>query len=159
MKYFLFLLLSCISNDAICQKTSIICGKVRSSEKFTINFYEPINGYFNYVFLDTTVANSSLITGVDSIYKKINVTQPSFVTIYFTNANNEFITSANVLISPGDSLHIDCDLNRDDSNSIIYTGNNAMGQKLFNEINFQPYNKFIPVFDALDRLPGIKTHW
>ncbi len=151
MKYVLVYLFSIATLNAVSQKPAIICGKVRSPGKFIIHFYEPINGYPNYSFFDSTATNSSLVDGVDSIYKIINVERPSFVSIYFTDEENKFITRGDVLITPGDSLHILCDLNQDDSNSIIYSGSNAMGQKLFNEIDFQPFNKYIPVFDALDR--------
>ena len=120
-------------------------------------FYEPTNGFYNVSFSDTLKLNSTLINGVDSIYKIVNIDQPSFVIIYFTTSNNEFITRSEVLISPGDSLHLQCDLTHIDSHSFIYSGSNAMGQRLFNEINFQPYNKFIPVFDALDKLPNNKN--
>lgn len=157
MKYVLFCLLNLVDSNIFSQKTSIICGKVKSADKFIIHFYEPINGFHNVSFLDTSKLNNTLINGVDSIYKIINADQPSFVNIYFTTENKEFITRSDVLISPGDSLHIECDLTSNDSHSIIYTGSNAMGQKLFNEINFQPYNKFIPVFDALDKLPNNKN--
>jgi thiol-disulfide isomerase/thioredoxin len=139
------------------ENETIICGKIKSVDKFIVNFYEPIHGYYNIAFLDTNVNNRSLINGIDSIHKIIDIDQPSFITIYFTNEKKEFISRSDVLMFPGDSLHLNIDLTKDDLNSFVYSGDNSIGQKLFNEINFQPFNKFIPVFDILDKLPNDKN--
>jgi hypothetical protein len=149
-----FLTLVCIKSSS--QTKSIICGKVKSNGKFFINFYEPINGYYNVAFFDTSKQNSALVNTTDSVYKSIQLDKPSFIKIYFRDENNQFITTSDLLLFPGDSLHINFDLTVNNPNAIQYEGSNAMGQKLFNEINYQPYNKFIPLFDALDRLPANK---
>jgi thiol-disulfide isomerase/thioredoxin len=157
MKFIAGLLLSFLSIAATAQLKTIVCGNIISQEKFLINFYEPINGYYNIAFFDTTNQNISLVKGTDSVYKSFQLENPSFVEVYFKKSNGQFITLCDLLLFPGDSLHINCDLSFDNPNSFVYSGSNAMGQKLFNEINFQPYTKFIPVFDALDRLPSNKN--
>ncbi len=138
--------------------TSIICGTIKSSGKFNVNIYEPVFGFYNLAFFDSSSSNSCLINGTDSLRKIIHLDYPSFIAIYFTDEKKQFITRSDILLFPGDSIHLNFDLNHDDFNSVIYGGNNSMGQKLFNEINFQPYNKFIPVFDALDKLPKNKNN-
>lgn len=136
---------------------AIICGKIISKNNFIIKIFEPIYGYYNIGFLDTTSHNSSLINCSDSICKILNIDKPVFITLYITNEKKQFITRADLLVFAGDSVHLVIDLmNPDDINSITYSGNNSEGQKLFNAINFQPYDKFIPVFDALDKLPENK---
>ncbi len=157
-RFFIILILLLLSKNIQSQnKKTIICGKINPSGKFIINIYEPIYGYYNIAFLDTSSLNSSLINHDDSIFKSININHPSFITIYFRNENKEFLISSDVLLFPGDSIHFNFDLNHSGATSIKYGGSNAMGQKLFNEINFQPYNKFIPVFDVLDKLPENKN--
>ena len=153
MKYLIHFFSLVIWSDGISQVNAIICGKVKSQDKFSITFYQPINGYYNVAFFDTLKQNSSLVNGTDSIYKIIQLEKPSFIKIYFRDANNQFITTSDLLIFPGDSLHINFDLNVASSKAMEYEGTNAKGQQLFNEINYQPYNKFIPVFDVMDMLP------
>ena len=157
MKIIFGFLITFLHTSGFAQTNSIVCGKIISNEKFFINFYEPINGYYNLAFFDTTKQNSSLINGTDSVYKSFNLQNPSFVKVYFKDSKNQFLTLCDLLLFPGDSLHINFDLSIDNPNSFVYSGSNAMGQKLFNEINFQPYNKFIPVFDVLDKLPSNKN--
>ena len=156
LKFILITFFYFFSSNIQGKNKSIICGKINSPDKFIVHIYEPIHGYYNIAFLDTTSLNSSLLNSNDSLYKIINIDHPAFVTVYITNEKKEFISRIDVLMFPGDSLHLNIDLSHDDINSITYGGNNSMGQKLFNEINFQPYNKFIPVFDVLDKLPNNK---
>lgn len=141
------------SNTVLGQMRTIICGKVKSTNKFIVNIYEPIYGYNNIAFFDSSSNNSSLINKTDSIFEIINIDEPAFVTLYFTTPEKEFITRSDVLMFPGDSLHLHFDLSNEEANGITYGGSNAMGQKLFNEINYSPVNKFILVFDILDKLP------
>lgn len=155
--FFILILFFLSKNIQSQNKKTIICGKINPSGKFIINIYEPIYGYYNIAFLDTSSLNSSLINHNDSIFKSINIDHPSFITIYFRNENKEFLTRSEVLLFPGDSIHFNFDLNHSGANAIKYGGSNAMGQKLFNEINFEPYNKFIPVFETLDKLPENKN--
>ncbi|MEO6233367.1 MAG: redoxin family protein [Ferruginibacter sp.] len=138
------------------QNHSVICGKVKSGGKYLINFYEPINGFYNLAFFDSTKQNSSLTNTADSFYKSISLVNPSFVNVYFRDQNEKFITRTDLLLFPGDSLHLDINLDVDNPTAFSYEGSNASGQKLFNEINYQPYDKFVPIFDALDKLPGNK---
>ncbi len=145
-----------IFSIGLCQSKSVVCGKIKSSEDFIVHIYEPVNGFYNMVFFDSTKKNSVLINGKDSIFKAINIDKPAFVTVYFTTGQNEFISRSDILLFPGDSVHLYFDLDSNNQNSTIYSGDNWSGQKLFNEINYYPYNKFIPVFDALDKLPENK---
>lgn len=151
----IFLILSCFT--CFSQKTAIICGKIKSTQKFILHIYEPIHGYNNIVSFDTAKENSFLVNGIDSFYKVVEIDNPSFVKIYFTNQNKNFITLSDLLLFQGDSVHVNFDLKEDTPNSAEYSGSNATGQKLFNEINFQPINKYIPIYDILDELPGNKT--
>jgi hypothetical protein len=151
---FLSLIFFCLcSKNLLAQKRSIICGNVKSTSKFIVHIYEPIYGYNNIAFFDSSSVNSSLINKTDSIFKVVNLEKPAFIKVYFTTPAKEFITLSDVLMFPGDSVHLDFDLSNDGADGILYGGNNAMGQKLFNEINYNPVNKFIPVFDILDKLP------
>lgn len=149
----------CIFSYGTCQEKAIVCGKIKSPRDFIAHIYEPVNGYSNLVFFDSSETNSVLINGKDSLYKSITVDKPVFITIYFTTDKDEFLTRNDILVFPGDSIHLDFDLNKPDESSVVYSGDNWMGNKLFNEINFVPYNKFIPVFDALDSLPGNKENF
>jgi len=157
MKYtfIFFFILICIRS--VGQKKTVICGSIKSSEKFILHFYEPLNGYYNSVFFDTTKVNSSLVNGIDSFYKVINIDVPSFIKIYFTTEDEIFITAKEVLLFPSDSLNVAFDITIGSQNSAMYSGSNAAAQKLFNEINSQPINKFLPVYDLLDRLPENKN--
>ena len=154
MKAIFAILVFLAQYESKAQNNTLVCGKVKSDKKYLINFYEPINGFYNLAFFDSSKQNGAIINGTDSFYKSLSLTKPAFVNIYFRDENEQFITRNEVLLFPGDSLHLSIDLSVDSPNSTKYAGDNAKGQQLFNEINFQPYNKFIPIFDALDRLPG-----
>jgi thiol-disulfide isomerase/thioredoxin len=152
----LFLVVSIITGKLFAQKNTVICGNVNSAQSFIVSIYSPINGYHNLAFVDTTNRNSALVNGKDSIYKTIKLDAPSFVCIRFENENKDFIHRTDLLLFPGDSVNLHFNLAFDGPDWAAYRGSNAAGQKLFNEINYQPYPKFIPVFDALNRLPGNK---
>lgn len=156
MKKLILYLIIFISITCYGQSKTIICGNIESSKKFILHFYEPLNGYYNSAFADSTKINSALVSNTDSFYKVVNINVPSFIKIYFTDIDNNFLSLSDVLLFPGDSLHINYNIDFDTPNSAKYTGNNAAAQKLFNEINFQPSNKFLPVYDLLDLLPLYK---
>ncbi len=152
----LFLSLVAIPVLSIAQKKTIICGKVNTSQDFIINIYTPLNGFYNLPFIDTTVSNSAIINGKDSIYKSIDIDEPAFIYIVFKTAKKQFIQAANVLLFPGDSVNLHCNIAMDGSSFFNYRGSNAPGQKLFNEINYKRYEIYQPIFDALNALPGNK---
>lgn len=108
--------------------TSIIFGTIKSSGKFNVNIYKPVFGFNNLAFFDSSASNSCLINGTDSIREIININYPSFITIYFRDEKKQFITRSDILLFPGDSIHLNFDLNHYGFNSIIYGGNNSMGQ-------------------------------
>ncbi len=157
MKFiFLAICLSLITIPLTAQKRTIICGKVKSSEKFIINILEPTNGYYNLYYVDTFKKNN-LLVGKDSIYKPVKLDNPAFFCIRFTDENKNFISRFDVLLFPGDSLNLHFDLNISGPDCAKYKGSNASGQALFNAINYQPADKFIPVLNGLNGLPANKN--
>lgn len=157
MKQFFILFLIIVSVNSFGQTRAVITGKVKHTDKFFVNIYEPVNDYFNMSFFDSSKENSVLVNGSDSIYKSLNLTFPTFIKIYFLDINKQPFSVSDILVCPGDSIHIEINTNFDSANSYKYSGNNAMGQKIFNEINFSPINKFIPAFNILDELPKNKN--
>ena len=153
MKYALSIIYFITSIQLSAQRNSIICGRINANQKYVANIYEPVNGYYNEALLDTTSENSIVISGTDSFYKSIILKSPAFIPIIFYNTSKGFINRSDILIFPGDSINIHFDLQVNTSGWATYNGNNRLGQKLFNEINYIPYNKFIPLFAALNRLP------
>ena len=153
MKFFIVFIFTSINLSVHCQNKIIICGKIKSQKKWNINIYEPINGYYNLASFNMPGDTVKIIDS-DSIHKIIKLDSPSFVEIYFKNDKDQFLTLTNLLLFPGDSIHLNIDLTYDSPNAIQYHGSNAKGQTLFNEINYDPYEKYIPVFDALDKLPS-----
>lgn len=146
-------ILSFFALQVYCQKNTILCGKVTSDKPFIIQIFEPLNGYHNITYIDTLPVNNALINAKDSIYKSIKISSPTFINILFKYSDTEFINRADVLIFPGDSVNMHFNLNIQNLTWIDFKGSNAAGQKLFNEINYEPYPKFIPIFEALNRLP------
>ncbi len=149
MKQFFILSLILVSLCSFGQTTAVITGKVKHSDKFCVNIYEPIAGYFNYSFFDSSKKNSVLVNGSDSIYKMLSLALPTFIKIYFLDKNNQPFSVSDILVCPGDSIHLEINLNVDSANAYKYSGSNALGQKIFNEINFSPIDKFIPTFNIL----------
>ena len=153
-KYILsiFFLISVLNLSA--QKKTVICGKVKSDGNFLVQFFEPVNGYHNSFYSDTTIKNSVLINNKDSIYKVVKIDKPSFICVRFETESKVFINRTDVLVFPGDSLNLHFDLSIQNPDWVLYRGSNAVGQKLFNEINYNPGSKFEPFFEILNKLPG-----
>jgi thiol-disulfide isomerase/thioredoxin len=135
------------------QKRTVICGAVKANGKFIVNLYEPINGYYNSFYDDTTATNSVLVNGRDSIFKAVKIDRAAFYCIRFTDERGVFMNRIDVLMLPGDSLNLHFDLRLGNPAWVRYKGTNAAGQFLFNQINYAPYDKFVPVLTALSKLP------
>ena len=155
MKFsFSVVVLILLTTNLMARQRTVICGHVKTDGKFNINIYEPVNGYYNLFYDDTTANNSALINGKDSIYREVSIDRPSFLCIRFTDGKGIFLNRIDVLLFPGDSLNLHFNLALGNPGWVQYSGANAAGQYLFNQINLVPYNKFIPVFNTFGRLPG-----
>jgi thiol-disulfide isomerase/thioredoxin len=135
---------------------AILFAKVKSSNNFIVNIYEPINGFYSSCLIDTTPITSKLIGGMDSIHKVIKIEKPSFIDIIFSDSMGHSMKRSSILMFSGDSVCLDVNLNENDSEWIAYSGNNAAGHTLFTKINRNPYDKFIPLFEILKSLPKEK---
>jgi len=135
------------------QNKATIIASVVTTNDYSVNFYEPINGYYNINNIETKkIDNIPLSNSNNHINKEIFIEKPSVLSNYFMNAKKtEFINRCEVLLMPGDSINIEFNLQIDGPNWAKYTGANAEGHKLFNKINYVPIEKFTGIFNALDQ--------
>lgn len=154
MKFSIIFFISIVffSLDGQSKPLSSITCSIRSSEPYVVKFYQPYFGYYNSNNLDTSQENEILIEK-DSISTRIQVIYPSFVSLVFLKQNKEFIGRTNFLVLPGDSIHIHFDLDINNKLWATFSGSNAAGNNLFEQINFNPYTKFIPVIKKVEGLP------
>lgn len=134
------------------QNNVIVCGKFASHLKFKVKIYEPINGYYNMSFYSTCNPNNYIVNNLDSFYFKSRIDSAVTIRCYITNDKDIFITKSEIVLFPKDSVHLNIDLDKDIKESITYTGSNAAGQKLFNDINYDPLLKYQKVIDRLSVL-------
>jgi thiol-disulfide isomerase/thioredoxin len=133
----------------------IITGKFIASEAIKIKIYEPINGYFNVAQYPTI--DNCIIDNSDSFYYKTQTNGPITLLVYITTLKNLFVEKSIIIAFPNDSIHITMLLEDVNKNSLHYSGSNAQGQKLMNDIEYDPVSKYLPIFEILDRLKENKT--
>lgn len=131
------------------QKTVIVCGKFTPHINIKIKIYEPILGYYNMSFYSTCNPNNYIVNNLDSFYFKSKIDSAVTIRCYITNDKDIFITKSEIVLFPNDSVHLNIDLDKDIRESIKYTGSNALGQKLFNDINYDPIFKYQKVINRL----------
>ena len=150
-KSFLFLIfLTLLSNYAIAYKTSVICGRFNKEIKFEIQIFKPIKNYYNTFFLNPE-KNNQLKIFSDSFYFETNLPFPSTFLIQITDTNKIYLAKSNLIILPGDSVHIDIDLSSVNAN-IFYSGSNYEGNKLNNEIDYYSFEKFKKIKKIIDEI-------
>jgi thiol-disulfide isomerase/thioredoxin len=131
------------------QSKVVICGKFTAPVKIKVQMYEPIYGYDNMSFYSTYSPNNHIVNNSDSFYFKSIIDSAVTITCYITDDKDIFLTKAELVLFPKDSIHLDIDLNKKKREEIVYTGSNAAGQYLFNDINYDPVFKYQKVFDRL----------
>ena len=146
-----------IQLNAHSQVSTIITGSVQSTTKFKVFIYEPIESYCNIFEYDPNRDNSrASATLKNDFYKKIILSQPTFVLIRFATEHNSPYKRADILLMPGDSVHIECNPFVDDSSWLQFSGSNKDGNNLFAKKEFSLGDKYKPFFDIMDGLPTNK---
>ncbi len=154
MKYFFLIVSLTVLQFVVKSQTrAVITASVITTNDYSVNFYEPINGYYNIDNIETKkIDNIPLRKSNNLIHKEIFIERPSVISIIFMNAQKtEFINRCELLLMPGDSINIDFNLQIDSPKWAKYTGSNAQGHKLFNKINYVPIEKFTGVINTLNQ--------
>lgn len=129
-----------------------VTGEVKGDRPDKLLICSPINGFAN----NALITDESVIT-IDSSGRfrfMLHLNEPCFITI---KIGYEPIW---LLLQPHDSLDIKVDLdsltNQKHNGWLKVSGNNSDGHLHFNEYNFQPYNKLIPIislFESINKKP------
>lgn len=151
-KIFIFVFIIFFDFVGFSQTNVIVCGRLVSKVKLKVKIYEPINGYYNMSFFSTLNPNNYIVNGQDSFHFKSKIDSAVTIRCYITDDKDIFITKSEIVLFPHDSVHLNIDLEKDLRESITYTGSNAAGQKLFNDINYDPVFKYQKVIDRLNSL-------
>lgn len=104
----------------------IINGSLNGYKPFTPVLYVATAAFQSHDLPDTIVADKN---GKFTI--RLNIVKPHIFLIYCEQANGFFVSPA-ILVKPGESHSIQCELTKDseDMNSCVITGPNCQGQKL-----------------------------
>ena len=160
MKYLLLILFhfSFISG-LVAQDNIVVCGSFKTNEKIKIKIYEPILGYYNSSFFSSLDSNNYVQNNTDSFYFKSKTTLPVSLEVYVTSKEDVFITKSILVLFPKDSVHLFLNLINENKESIIYSGSNSAGQKLFNDIDYNPIYKIQGIIDRLNLLKTKKQNF
>ncbi len=153
----LFLLFFAIHYTSFAGSEIIITGRFVANEEIKINIYEPVNGYFNSSHFATN--DNCIINNSDSFYYKTEAKTPITLLLYITTLKNIFVGRSIIIAFPKDSIHINMMLTEVNVNSLQYAGSNAEGQKLMNDIEYEPISKYLPIFEILNRLKESKLNF
>jgi hypothetical protein len=134
------------------QDNIVVCGVFKSNERVKVKIYEPVNGYNNACFYSNLDSNNYVLSNTDSFYFKSNTTIPTTVEVFVTTAEDVFITKSILVLFSNDSVHLQLNFINENVESIVYNGSNNEGQKLFNDINYNPVYKFQGVIERLNTL-------
>lgn len=125
-----------------------ISGKITGNVPDQLFIYSPVNDFAN----NTLIKDETGIT-IDSCGQfrfNLDLNDPCFVTL---KIGYEPIW---LLLQPNDSLNIKINLDSLNGQShhgwLQMTGNNSGGHLFFNEYNFQPYNKLVPITELFESL-------
>lgn len=159
MKFFFFLIILSLSwVVGFSQKEVTICGTFISPVKLKVKFFEPVNGYYNMSFYSNSLSNNYINNNLDSFSFKTKIDSPVTVRCYVTDEKDIFITKSEIVIFPGDSIHLRINLEKKIDKAIQYNGSNSEGHALFNAINYSPVFKYQKVLDRLDTLSLINKN-
>lgn len=147
MKYLLpiFIFLLVLPEKTIANYTSI-CGTFSKEKRVKIKIFSPVNGYYNQFSISDT---QHLYVIADSFHFHTTIENPSTILLYVTDDENNFLTKAVLILFPGDSINLKINLEIDDKAAILYSGDNSAGQKLFNDLDYNPVSKYLPLIDIL----------
>lgn len=125
-----------------------ISGKITGNVPEQHFIYSPINGFAN-----NTLIKDEAVFNIDSCGQfrfTLDLNDPCFVTL---KIGYEPIW---LLLQPNDSLNIKINLDSLNGQShhgwLQMTGNNSSGHLFFNEYNFQPYKKLVPITELFESL-------
>jgi thiol-disulfide isomerase/thioredoxin len=141
-KYLALLLSFLVMNAIKANQVGIVCGKYRSESKIIIKIYEPINDYYKQFFLNTLKSTGNLLLISDSFYFKTTLQEPATFLLYITDDDKNFLTKAVLILFPGDSLNLKIYLDNENAQGITFSGSNSQGHKLFNDLNYNPVDKY-----------------
>lgn len=140
------------------QNNVTICGTIISNGKVKVKVYEPVNGYYNMAAYDIRKTNDFIVKGIsDSFYFNCQAKRPESILVYFTTDDNTFIGKTLLFVFPMDSIHLSINFTNNNKESIIYSNSNAQGQKLFNDINYDPSFKYRGIINLLNHKPLSKN--
>lgn len=160
MKLLTFLIFNLLfTNTIYSQRNSIVCGTFKADQKIKIKIFEPVNEYFNSAFYSNSNDNNYIINSSDSFYYKIKNPAPATLMVYITTDDDIFITKSILALFQKDSIHLSMNLINENQESILYSGSNALGHKLFNDINYNPVFKFQDIIDRLNNLKNNKNNF
>jgi thiol-disulfide isomerase/thioredoxin len=143
----IYLLFFAFNSFAIAGNGVIITGRFLANEAIKIEIYEPIYGYFNTSHISTN--ENCRVINSDSFYYKSETDAPVTLLVFITSKKEVPIEKSIIIAFPGDSIHITMDLTDIGINSLQYGGSNAIGQKLMNDIEYEPVSKYLPIFELL----------
>jgi thiol-disulfide isomerase/thioredoxin len=120
-----------------------IKGKILGWKNEDVSINLPVNGFSNY---NIKIFDYKILLDSNHFFvKSIQIEDPLFVTL---NVGNNVIW---LLLSPNDSLNLQIDIRNisaaPNNSWLIVKGNNAAGQMYFNEFNYYPINKLLPVIN------------
>jgi thiol-disulfide isomerase/thioredoxin len=146
MKYLALILviLFALLNETMANSITTICGKFSKEKKIKLKIFQPVNGYYNQFFMDE---KQDFYISSDSFHYQINISEPATFLLRVTDEENNFLTKAVLILFAGDSLHLEIESLNDDVNAMHYSGDNSKGQKLFNDLEYDPVSKYIPLIE------------
>lgn len=151
--YFLF------ASTLFAQNDIVLCGSFKANKNIKIKIFEPINGYYNASFYSKFDSNNYVMSNKDSFYFKLKTTLPISLEMYITSIEDVFIAKSIIILFPKDSVHLFLNIIDENKDLISYTGSNQIGQKLLNDIDFNPVYKFQGVIDRLNLLKDKKENF
>lgn len=143
MKYVFTITIFCLSSVYLFCQTCFITGETKNFQNNFIRIEKPINGFFNNASFDSS---DTAFLADNKFSAKIKCSHPVFITIFFSDH------PVRLIVKPNDTIKLAIDFKDTDDKERInceFFGNNAEGQKLFYFYNYQPVDKFLPVWDIL----------
>lgn len=122
-------------------------GQVVGNINKEANVFTPINNFSNYLI------PSSIPIDVNGNFK-INFSVPTtfFITIFIDK------DPIWLIVEPDDSIALKIDINNSgNKNWLKIKGRNAKGNEFFNEFNYDPSKKYIPIWNIFENLKSNRT--
>ena len=157
-KVYLYFLFTLVTSSLSAAEPVVICGNIFSDDSLIIKIFEPINGYYNQASVNINAA--AIRRTKDSFYYSVgslNIPAFFFSINVIEPGTDLFIGRLNFLVCSGDSIHISIKPQVRGFNWIVFSGDNAEGNNLFEKMNYSPAEKFTSLFRLLRDLPANRT--